>query len=336
MNVGLGTKDLDGVLAFVADAHDADAPEPLTTELLDRLAALVGCTYASYEENDYPRRTISAYVRCSNEDPLAVSPPYAPPTYWTSDESPLWTDRSFEKRSDLFDRRERERIRDEEEFNAEFRVVDSIGFRVGNSRTRSAVLHFESDGRDFDERARELVVALAPHVEALWRTAVSRKQLRELLVALDRDGDTATGPGLVLHESGGRIDHATAEARRLLAEWFGTWNGRLPQQLVEWVAVGTGERYTERRNGSTLTVEAAGGFTLILTEQRSQDTGDTGLTPRELEVLQLVGEGLSNVETAQTLWITPSTVAKHLEQAYTKLGVHSRTAAVARLAKLTD
>ena len=153
-------------------------------------------------------------------------------------------------------------------------------------------------------------------------------------MALDRDGDTATGQALILHEPGGRVDHATTEARRLLAEWFGTRNGRLPQQLVEWAALACpGERYTEPRNGSTLTVEAVGDFTLIVREQPSQDTG---LTPRELEVLQLVAEGLSNVEIAQRLWITRSTVAKHLEQAYPKLGVHSRTAAVARLAKLTD
>lgn len=334
MSVGLRTRDLEGVLAFASDAHDADAPRPLTTELLDRLTALVGCTFATYQEHDWSRRLVTAYVRCSNEDPLTVPPPYVPQEYWTADDWPYRSEPPFEKVSDRLDRRERERVRDEEEFNAEFRIVDRIGFRVGDRGPRNGWLHFDSDGRDFDERDRELIFAVAPHVEALRRTAVSRKQLRELLVSLDRDGDTATGPGLVLHESGGRIDHATAEARRILAEWFGTRNGRLPQPLVEWVGVAsTGERYTDRRDGSTLTVEAAGDFTLILTEQRSPDTG---LTPRELEVLQLVGEGFSNVEIARTLWITRSTVAKHLEQAYAKLGVHSRTAAVARLAKLAD
>jgi DNA-binding CsgD family transcriptional regulator len=63
---------------------------------------------------------------------------------------------------------------------------------------------------------------------------------------------------------------------------------------------------------------------------------DAGLTPREREVLALVAEGLSNTEIAGRLWLAPSTVAKHLEQAYRKLGVRSRTAAVARLARLPD
>jgi hypothetical protein len=38
----------------------------------------------------------------------------------------------------------------------------------------------------------------------------------------------------------------------------------------------------------------------------------------------------------QVVGVAQSTVAKHLEQAYSKLGVHSRTAAVARLAKLSE
>ena len=62
---------------------------------------------------------------------------------------------------------------------------------------------------------------------------------------------------------------------------------------------------------------------------------DMELTPREREVLRLVAHGLTNAEIAQNLWVTPSTVAKHLENAYPKLGVHSRTAAVARLSKPT-
>ena len=64
MSVGLRKKDLEGMLAFVSDAHAADAPEPLTTELLDRLTALMGCTFATYEEFDWSRRTMTAYVRC--------------------------------------------------------------------------------------------------------------------------------------------------------------------------------------------------------------------------------------------------------------------------------
>jgi DNA-binding CsgD family transcriptional regulator len=89
------------------------------------------------------------------------------------------------------------------------------------------------------------------------------------------------------------------------------------------------DRYAKRRNGSTLTVEAAGDFALTLNEHASEAAA---VTPRERQVLALVAEGLTNAEIAQRLWVAPSTVAKHLEQASAKLGVHTRTAAVARLA----
>jgi DNA-binding CsgD family transcriptional regulator len=55
------------------------------------------------------------------------------------------------------------------------------------------------------------------------------------------------------------------------------------------------------------------------------------LTRREREILGWVERGKTNAEIAQILWISPETVRKHLENAYEKLGVHTRTAAVARL-----
>jgi len=54
------------------------------------------------------------------------------------------------------------------------------------------------------------------------------------------------------------------------------------------------------------------------------------LSERELEVLQLVAEGLTNREIAARLFLSPNTVKAHTRNLYGKLGVHSRTHAVAR------
>jgi DNA-binding NarL/FixJ family response regulator len=51
------------------------------------------------------------------------------------------------------------------------------------------------------------------------------------------------------------------------------------------------------------------------------------LTPRELEVLRLLAEGLTNREIAERLVVSPLTVHTHLGSIYSKLGVTSRSAA---------
>jgi len=52
-----------------------------------------------------------------------------------------------------------------------------------------------------------------------------------------------------------------------------------------------------------------------------------GLTTRELDVLALVAEGLSDADVAERLVVSLRTVHAHLRSIYRKLGVHSRTAA---------
>ncbi|MEC3917135.1 response regulator transcription factor [Nocardia sp. CDC160] len=57
---------------------------------------------------------------------------------------------------------------------------------------------------------------------------------------------------------------------------------------------------------------------------------DTTLSPREIEVLRLVADGHSNREIGKRLFLSETTVKSHLVHIYSKLGVKSRTSAVAR------
>jgi DNA-binding NarL/FixJ family response regulator len=62
---------------------------------------------------------------------------------------------------------------------------------------------------------------------------------------------------------------------------------------------------------------------------RVRRPGDEPLSPRELEVLELVARGFTNRRVAEQLFISEATVKTHLLHIYDKLGVNDRAAAVA-------
>jgi len=57
--------------------------------------------------------------------------------------------------------------------------------------------------------------------------------------------------------------------------------------------------------------------------------GRPSLSPRETEILQLLAEGLANRQISKRLFISEATVKTHLVHIYDKLGVDSRTSAIA-------
>lgn len=82
--------------------------------------------------------------------------------------------------------------------------------------------------------------------------------------------------------------------------------------------------------------ELASGGTSTIVLQLDEAESNLPLTAREQEVLSWVARGKTNGEIARLLQVAPSTVRKHLENVYVKMGVHNRTAAVARLLGLIN
>jgi len=60
---------------------------------------------------------------------------------------------------------------------------------------------------------------------------------------------------------------------------------------------------------------------------------EINLTAREIDVLEQLAQGLSYTVIAENLFLSPSTVRKHIENIYTKLQVHSKLEAVQKAKK---
>jgi DNA-binding CsgD family transcriptional regulator len=124
------------------------------------------------------------------------------------------------------------------------------------------------------------------------------------------------------------LDHTTAaggtpDERGVAVLALGVRNG--PHHVVQlWMCRRTA-RFT-RRDRALLELVAPALERVM--RERPMAALPPSLTIQERRVLLLVAEGLSNAEIADRLVVASSTVGKHLENAYRKLGVSSRHAAV--------
>ena len=91
--------------------------------------------------------------------------------------------------------------------------------------------------------------------------------------------------------------------------------------------IGLGLRLTNKREiVAVKEVPAPVSVAPFVADERKRE--DLGITPRELEILGLVAEGLSNREIASRLYVSENTIKTHCSRAFDKLGARRRTEAV--------
>jgi DNA-binding CsgD family transcriptional regulator len=319
----LGSKDLRAILRFLGDAATIRGPSAFTVELLDDMAVMFGARCATYNEFDFARRTVLAYVTCTADGPSEIDMTLSD---WEELTAELVVDRDIERdgivatsdRRSCPERLRGDRARADRQESA---VVDTMCARIGPPGARFVL---DRVGRDFDDRDRAMMRVLQPHLLELWRRASTRRRLDTVVDALGSD-DTR---GVVLVDEDGDVESASAAGLRLLQTHFGH-AVPLPDRVARWWHNGRTTPLVVEMDDAAIVVEAVdNGSTLVV---REQAPGLGRLTRREFEVMRCVAAGLTNEEVAKRLWIGEPTVRKHLEHVYDKLHVRTRTAAVAAL-----
>jgi DNA-binding CsgD family transcriptional regulator len=331
----LATRDAEQLLRFIAEAESIGGDQPFTPDLLAELNRLVPADSVSYNELDRVRRRNLLLVERPEPDDVELDDEVV----WRMllEEHPLCLRQQegyfgATKLSDFLTQRELHRtwLYDNwfRPLGNEHQLVVAIPSPLWHTKT---FLFDRSAGRDFTERDRLLLDLLQPHLARFWLAARTQRLLSSALAELDLV-DEHDRRGVILLGLGGEVEFASPPTERLLREFFPARSGgQLPAALVEWIESGDAKPLIRRRGERRLTVQQADGALFL--EERHEGIE---LTAREREVLAWVARGKTNAEIARRLWLAPSTVGKHLENVYAKLGVSTRTAAAARFLGLID
>jgi DNA-binding CsgD family transcriptional regulator len=150
-----------------------------------------------------------------------------------------------------------------------------------------------------------------------------------VLVALDRltealDEFVAARDVLAAHGERPRRLIACCEVSRIYA----ALGRRIEAERAAHEARELAEYISARLPDDTSRVNFHSSISALLTDAAPKRRTAGGLSAREVEVLRLVAEGLTDAEVADRLYLSRRTVSSHLRSIYTKLAVSTRTAAV--------
>jgi DNA-binding CsgD family transcriptional regulator len=318
----LARGDAERLLRFVGEAESLGGDEPFTGDLLVELGELVRADWIFYFEHDAAPSRLFEIDRTgdSNDwngdcfEDFYVVELYGSPI----GQRRLHGDFGALRVSDFFTRRELHRTRFYEVALRPFGIEHALEVDIPSPTSHMKSFQFGRAKGAFSERDRLILDLLQPHLGRLWQAAKTRRKLAAALTGPEQ-ADARESRGVILLGPRDQVEYASEPARRLVREFAPG------ETLVEWLESGSRRPLVQRLGERWLTIERVGDA-LLLEEKRDA----VSLTAREREVLTWVARGKTNAQIARLLWLAPSTVAKHLENIYAKLGVKTRTAAVAR------
>ena len=116
------------------------------------------------------------------------------------------------------------------------------------------------------------------------------------------------------------------EYRWLVVEHSVEIYGGLIAAVFATVGIWLGLRITRRRETVVVREVMVPAPAEFVRDQKKVES--LGITPRELEILELIAQGLSNKEIAARVFVSENTVKTHSSRVFEKLGARRRTQAV--------
>ena len=180
--------------------------------------------------------------------------------------------------------------------------------------------------RALEEEGFEIVGEAADGYEAVLRAPEWQPDVILMDVSMPNVGGVEATRRIVQNEPGRRVVMLTMHADRDVIE-SSIKAGAVGYLTKDCSMVEVVEAIRLATNGDTVLSQNLA--TLMLSEARlGTGTGETPISPREEEVLQLVVDGLGTNEIAERLFISQKTVKNHLASIYEKLDANDRTQAV--------
>lgn len=176
-----------------------------------------------------------------------------------------------------------------------------------------------------------------PVVVSGLRTMLEPYADRVAVVALNRGQAAGPGVDMVLYDA--RLADPDLPLRQVIGAFkipvvLYTW-GFSPRSVRESLAAGVQACVSKSLDALDLVTaleKVAGGSVVVMPDPCADAAGrplhEHGLSARELEVIVLVADGLSNQEIAERSYVSVNTVRTYIRSAYRKMGVERRTQAV--------
>ena len=198
---------------------------------------------------------------------------------------------------------------------------------IAKAHYRSGCVAFDRDDVPGAQTSYERCLAVLWDVEDAWLIAASLEKLAQVALARQCAAWAARlcGSAMVLREAMGAP--VPPIERASYANTLAAIRARLDEEVF--AAAWTGGRAMTPQQAFAAREQVSVPCTPVLLKPagKMSTSYPLGLTAREVDILRVVAEGLTDIQVAQKLVLSPRTVSTHLRSIYSKLGINSRAAA---------